>query len=159
SAKARHFPHTLDTKVGVHDGRVWFFRYPQALVPDPQGQVVDIAARLCSMASKNQLICTEESFKDAGGADIFKNHSPATKRFIRGVPEPRQLVAIVPNESADVGLVPLAGHDRPEQPAAIRERERAYEHFLRGEYGAALRILKDVIGGDLGNFHANLQAA
>jgi class 3 adenylate cyclase len=164
---SRRFPHDLATRVGIHDGKVWLFKFDEATVPDPQGRTVDIAARLCSMASPMQVICTEQTFDGTGGAESFPFHSRPTRRLLRGVPDPVNVVAIATEDGARKS-VPLPGsHDRAESEWAENQRKQAFDFFRQGKYADALSKVRSIISGngsprgekDEGNFHANLQAA
>lgn len=50
----------IETKIGIHKGKVWFFKYRPNDPPDPQGEVVNVAYRLTTIAKGSQILITED---------------------------------------------------------------------------------------------------
>ncbi|MHC4795866.1 MAG: adenylate/guanylate cyclase domain-containing protein [Planctomycetota bacterium] len=90
------FPDDLNTKIGVHSGTVWMFKFEESNVEDPQGTTVDIAFRLCAMAGPQQLICTDETYIKADGDKNFPNVSEVFERFIKGISDPIKVRMVLP---------------------------------------------------------------
>jgi class 3 adenylate cyclase len=49
----------INSKIGIHSGDVYFWKYEGSTKKDPQGETVDLAARLTSLAKANQILASE----------------------------------------------------------------------------------------------------
>ena len=94
------FPKSISTRIGIHCGPVWMFRFPQATTDDPQGTVVDVAARLADLADAQQIVGTDKLFKDAcndvsleytdapvQSQDLAASVGSRTERLLKGLNE------------------------------------------------------------------------
>jgi class 3 adenylate cyclase len=89
------YPFSMDTKIGIHSGPVWIFKYHDS-PEDPQGTTVDIAARLSSLAGPNQVLCTKETYKIAQQAGGLPDPSAEFKRYLKGINDRFDLRVIMP---------------------------------------------------------------
>ncbi|NOT00615.1 MAG: adenylate/guanylate cyclase domain-containing protein [Phycisphaerales bacterium] len=156
---AQDDPARIETRIGVHIGKVWMFRFPESNANDPQGTTVDIAARLAGLAQSQQLICTEGVYVAADGKNKFPNSSQMKLRFVKGVLGQLEVRMVRP-VGLSVGEVGVAPHDPPVTPevvgllksaSSLRE-EKKYSNAL-DSYEEALRKTKR------GNFEANYRIA
>ncbi len=123
------------TRIGIHSGPVWTFRFPESPMEDPQGTTVDVAARLCSLADDEQLLCTEqETFQAAGGELVFKNAGRASRRFLKGLTDRLCIRMALPvGDEWHPSHVPLSGHRRPIRPQLKKQLDKACTLFLKGD--------------------------
>ena len=89
------FPFSMVTKIGIHSGPVWMFKYDTS-AEDPQGSTVDIASRLVSLAEPNQILCTKHVYETACQTGQFPQPSTEFKRYLKGIRERFDLTAIMP---------------------------------------------------------------
>lgn len=89
------YPLSMDTKIGIHSGPVWMFKYENS-PEDPQGTTVDVAAKLLSLAGPNQLLCTKQAYETACQTSGFPRPSAEFKRYLKGIRERFDLMVIVP---------------------------------------------------------------
>ena len=54
-----HFNPKFECKTAIHAGEVFFFKYPEANILDPQGTTVDLAARIISTTKPRQILISE----------------------------------------------------------------------------------------------------
>ena len=146
------FPMAMSTRVGVHTGPVWMFKY-DGEVSDPQGNTVDIAARLVSLANPGQVVCTKECFEKEQGR-LTAGSSQDVCRYLKGFKEPFELKILVPSgwsiESDDLGNVP---------ELLQQELDRAADLAEKGKRPEALREFSHILEKDPGNFQANIHCA
>ncbi len=150
------YPYAMSTKVGVHFGEVWNFRFRESRVADPQGATVDIAAQLCAMAGAQQLVCTDETYNVAGGGAAFPNASEAGEYFIRGLLEPLTLRAVAPR-GREVEMLPRRSvpDSVPDGIRLILDEARSLLRERRHE--EALNRYRKVVESFPGCFEANLR--
>lgn len=89
------FPFSMVTKIGIHSGPVWMFKYDTS-DEDPQGTTVDIASRLVSLAGPNQILCTKQVYETASQTGQLPKPSTEFKRYLKGVRERFDLTSIIP---------------------------------------------------------------
>ncbi len=89
------YPYSMDTKVGIHSGSVWMFKYENS-PEDPQGTTVDIAARLSSLAGPNQVLCTKQAYEAGCQTGKIPRPSAEFKRYLKGIRERFDLTVVIP---------------------------------------------------------------
>jgi len=165
SSFAQDDPARIETRIGVHMGEVWMFRFPESNADDPQGTTVDIASRLAGLAQSQQLICTDAVYAAANGKKCFPNASEKKLRFVKGVRGQLEVRMVRP-KGLPVGPVAVAPHDRPvpqtvrpilDRATSLREKKKyvdameAYEEVLKlthgGNFEANYRIAELIIDG------------
>lgn len=168
------FPRAMSTRIGIHCGPVWMFRFPQATTDDPQGTVVDIASRLVGLAGTQQIVITDKAFQAAAqqaglkfqqdaikSVELGVDVGPVVMRLIKGVNEPIAIRSAAPHER-EPGEILLLGHRRPSDPRVIDRVAQARTLLQSGteeDLQRALETLQDVVKDDPGNFEANVRAA
>lgn len=148
----------LETAIGVATGKVFWFKYQQSNEPDPQGPTVNLALRLCGLAGREQLVCSEKCFSKAGGEAAGFNSSPKLHRFLEGSDESVAMRLILPEGRAcqDIRLV---GHRREVRPDNLGLREVARRALKRRELNDAEKSFRDLVAREPGNFEANFRLA
>lgn len=81
---------------------------------------MDVAARLCKTADKDQLVVSGVVFRGAGGEEAFPYVTEPVRRQILGVPDP-QVIYAVAADRADLRLIPSSGDLDPVDPEVARE--------------------------------------
>ena len=149
------FPLEMSSKIGIHSGPVWFFKYDS--IDDPQGTTVDIAARVTSLSIGGRLLCTEEAFERASAIRRLSNCSDSFRTYVKGIKDPIELRALAEN-----GTPPnhpyLVGELGGSHSLLDNDLRQAIEAKERGD-DSALEKLKHIVAINQGDFHANLHAA
>lgn len=155
-----HFPQSMSTKLGVSFGKVWFLQFPNSTEIDPQGTVVDVAARVTGLAGPQQLVCTDEAYRAAtlGEDDLNGSVGEATQRLIKGSNELVSLRCIAP-PSRTPGEILISGHRRPTPDHVLQLLFEANKAMRAGRNDEAMGALTEVVENDPGNFEANFRAA
>ena len=144
------FPSSMSTKIGIHSGPVWMFKYDNS-PEDPQGTTVDIASRLASMSGPNRVLCTKDVYETACKTHDFPSPSLEFKAFLKGIQERFEIRAIVPHGySCDFYDV--------ENPPRLMEEKIKEAYRLAGEkrIEEALQAFKQISNEWPGNFFANI---
>jgi len=158
ASEGLHFPDDLNTSIGVKSGRVCRIRYANCSVEDYVGFPVDVAGRLCSLAGIGQLVCDDDTFERIQFPDSSWSYSDAVERFVEGLDEPLSVRLVVPvGHSSKGDLIPLSGFTRP-IPEAAKERLKSARQFYREKrFDDALRLYREILDVDRGNFEANIR--
>lgn len=151
------YPHDISTKVSLHYGRAWFYRYPVANAEDPQGSAVDLAARLQQLAAANHVIMTTETLAAAGGQAAFADDLQFSKeygRFLTGFVEEFQVVTMA-RSNRELQKPRLIPQHREIPGAVVQSMREAHEFLRQKRFDDADSKFLDVLKSDPGNFEAN----
>ena len=149
------FPFSMVTKVGMHKGPVWMFKYGNSS-EDPQGTTVDIAARLSSLAGSHHVLCTRQIYDTACACRVgtFPKPCGEFRRYLRGIREPFDVVVVVPEGYP---------YDAPDEERPLSEVEKklkeAYRLMHQKKPAEALAAFKQISDQNPDNYHANVSAA
>jgi len=147
------FPFSMVTKIGMHSGPVWMFKYGKS-PDDPQGTTVDIAARLTSLAGSNQVLCTKQTYETAANVGAFPRPRDEFRRYLRGIKERFDLTVIMPDGYC---------YDPPAAEGPLSEVEtklkEAYRLMHEKKPADALAAFKRISDENPDNYHANISVA
>lgn len=148
----------LETAVGVATGKVYSFTYEQSNEPEPQGPIVHLAFRLCGLAGRQQLVCSEKCFSKARGEQAGLNSSPTLNRFVEGSEESVAMRLIVP-EGRPCQDLRLVGHRRETRPENLELLDAARKALKNGERVEAEKSFGKLWDKEPGNFEVNFRLA
>ncbi len=147
------FPFSMATRIGIHSGPVWMFRYGES-PEDPQGTTVDIAARLTSLAGSNQVLCAKETYETARSDGTFPPPCGEFRGYLRGIREPFDLMVVMPAGYHYGGL----DEERPLSEVEKKLKE-AYRLMHEKRHQDALAAFKRISEENPDNYHANVSVA
>jgi class 3 adenylate cyclase/uncharacterized caspase-like protein len=152
------YPNDLKTSIGLSCGDVWKFHFDSCGVDDYLGFPVDVAARLCSLAGLQQLICCEDAFQRIQFPGTDWNYSDRFERFIEGLDEPLPVRLVVP-QGYELGEIALCGFRRA-IPEEARTKLKQARHFLQEKrFDRAFGLCCEILDRDRANFEANVYCA
>jgi len=134
------FPFSMVTKIGIHSGPVWMFKYDNS-TEDPQGTTVDVAARLVSLAGPNQILCTKQVYETACQTGRLPEPSAEFKRYLKGIQERFDLTVIIPE--GYVYEPPNVEGTSLELEARLKEAYRLVEEKKTDEAVEAFKRISD----------------
>jgi hypothetical protein len=120
-------------KIGVDFGRVMFADYKN-LPPDPQGLIVDRAARIVSLAKPCQILISEEAKNDAGDkVDVV--FSEKEKKKVHGIEEKTIVREVVWDEEiGELGMeLAVCGTYKVDGKNLLKEPNVPYSGLLQIE--------------------------
>jgi class 3 adenylate cyclase len=160
AGRGLHFPYDVHTSIGIRSGGVWRFRFDGCNIEDCVGDPVDIAKRLCSLAGLGQVICDEDTFQRIRFPHADWSYSDQVERFIEGLDEPLSVRLIVPSgRPTGPDLIRLCGFTR-RIPEEVRSKLRSvYQLFREKRFDDALKLCREILGMDRGNFEAHVYCA
>jgi class 3 adenylate cyclase len=142
----------IGSKVGIHSGVVQYWKYPGHEPLDPQGNTVDLAARIVSLAKPQQILCSSGCLERLGASAL--NLSPSAPRHLKGIREPIDVVEIIWDGNArGIAKNALPTSDDPQLRRLVRE---AREHLRAGNDEAARQAFQAAIEKAPMDFNANL---
>jgi class 3 adenylate cyclase/uncharacterized caspase-like protein len=159
-----HFPHDLNSTIGIKSGDIWKFHFNGCNVEDYMGDAVDVADRLCSLAALGQLMCDEDTFQKIRFRHADWGYSDQFERFVEGLDEPLLVRLIVPvGRSTGEDLIRLRGFTRRVRDGvrdAVKDKVKRVQQLFRGKrFDEALQLCGEILGVDRGNFEANVCCA
>ncbi len=149
-------PRALATKIGIDAGEVFMFEFEQSNEQDPQGQIVDVAFRLSGLAGPQQVVCTDESYKAAGGRESFPHAGPPVMRRIKGADKPLE-VRLVSQEKEKEQNIPLVTKRQETTAKSASLLEDARRFLGQRNYEEALGAFARLVTQEQGHFEANLR--
>jgi len=158
ASRGLQYPNDLKTSIGVACGRVWTFRYDSCGVDDCLGRPVDVAARLCSLAGLQQLICCEDSFQRIQFPGTDWNCSDRVERFVEGLDDPHPIRLVVP-QGYEAGEIALNGFSRPIPKEARAKLNQARQFLREKRFDRAFSLCREILDRDRANFEANVYCA
>lgn len=123
---------------------------------DPQGTVVDVAARVTSLALPRQILCTGEIHALCAGSGL--NFSEGYHRELKGIKGSVQIYEIGWGSRALQGVQNPPHVDLQDRTIGLALKD-AKEHEAKKLYDVAIRSYKSVLGMDERHFVANAQLA
>ncbi len=138
------------SKIGLNGGRVFLF------ADDPQGTVVDVAARVTSLALPRQILCTADIHNSCAGSGV--NFSDGYHRELKGIKGSVQIHEIGWSSRAFQGVQNPPHVDLQDRTIGSALKV-AKEHEAKKLYDIAIGSYKSVLGMDERHFVANAQLA
>jgi class 3 adenylate cyclase len=148
--------HALQTKTAIHYGTVYFLTLHGR--PDPQGTVIDTAARIAKLTKKSQILCSEAVAKRAKPLPRGATCSPGVSCELRGIKGPIKIVEITGTGTKPQGIKPDE-HAQKETPQILAALSKANAAEHTGNYTDAIRHYETVLHDDPRHFRANLKIA
>jgi class 3 adenylate cyclase len=146
-------------KIGVDFGRVMFADYKN-LPPDPQGLIVDRAARIVSLAKPCQILISEEAKNDAGDkVDVV--FSEKEKKKVHGIEEKTIVREVVWDEEiGELGMeLAVCGTYKVDGKNLLKEPNVPYSGLLQiEEQGEQLFEATWIIGTGAKDFDPSMES-
>jgi len=147
------FPFSMVTRIGVHSGPVWVFKYGES-PDDPRGTTVDIATGLTSLAGSNQVLCTKQTFEIAARTGTFPQPRDEFRRYLRGIKERFDLAVIMPE-----GYHYVSPDEEGSLSKVQTRLKEAYRLRHEKRSSDALAAFKRISDENPDNYHANISVA
>jgi len=156
NAKVFDWPYRIDTRIGIHFGPVWMFKFKQLTRVDPMGPTVDMAKRLCDIAPPMHVAFTGETRQQAG-IELCAGARGPQSRPLKGIPELQDLYTL--SSGRETEEIPLRGARRAGTPAIDRDLERAESLWLASQLDDARVVYERVLQSEQRNFVALFRLA
>lgn len=97
---------SIITKTGITHGDVWYFKFEGHDLEDPQGSVVDSAARLTALAKPGQILCSGPVNTHCTDPSVL--FGEAVQRRLKGIPNPFTLFEVFTHLTNALGVSEVA---------------------------------------------------
>jgi class 3 adenylate cyclase len=114
----------IESKIGIHSGRVQYWKYSGHDYLDPQGTAVDVAARITSLAKPQQILCSDKTSTESSLP--VSELGPVLKRYVKGIRDSIGVCEILwDGHARNIGQNPVPVPEHTEVRQLVREgRER-----------------------------------
>lgn len=128
------------SKTGIASGDASFWELERQKEPDPQGTIVDIAARLCDLAKPLQILCPVDVKSKCVGK-IRVDFSPPTSRELKGIINPVSICEVLWNKT-ELGIHHVMHFSRPDPKIDSMLKKSARSARQRRGYKSHFRLRK-----------------
>ncbi|MCC6680487.1 MAG: adenylate/guanylate cyclase domain-containing protein [Phycisphaeraceae bacterium] len=160
----------IQTRIGIHAGKVWMLKLRDNETEDPQGSTVDYAARLCGLALPMHIVISESTWDCANRLERQStvpfecDCKGPYDRLLRGIPGVQRLYGVTKpspeNNRPHAEPVPLPGSYRPPTPEIVQQLKTASDLLeVHHDLPGAISSYTSLRGKDQRIFEANLRLA
>ena len=141
----------VESKIGIHSGPVQFWKYSGHEQLDPQGTSVDLAARIVSLAKRQQILCSEQTSLESSlpATDL----GPVYERYVKGIKAPVKVREILwDGKLREISQNPLPASEDLEVRRLVREGR---EHIQASDFDGAVVDFSAALKLAPADFNAN----
>jgi class 3 adenylate cyclase len=145
----------IQSKIGVHAGSVIMVQFPGHDAEDPQGKIVDAAARIVSLSHPGQILCSEDV---QSALRETHNFSAPYAREAKGIAKGITIFEVL-HDSKKPRAPKIARHADNKTDNVLRLLYHAVDDELTGNISGAFRGYDDILRIDPLHFAANYRKA